>query len=141
MLSFILNRWRELLAAAAIVSIVVLYQANESKAAKLKLQSTINSAQSNMSALDKKYYEEWQDEKAKNDDLLARINRGDVGLRVKATCIKPARVGDAATAELDAIARQDYYALRQGIVQSRNQILALQDIVRQQQATITELSK
>lgn len=142
MFAAILTRWREMLAAAAIVSIVVLYQMNESKSAKLATQGAVINAQRNMVALDSNYYQEWQNEKAKNDDLADRVNRGTVGLRVKATCPRPTSgVGDATTAELDAVARQDYYALRQGITQSAKQIEALQAIVKSQSETIKELSK
>ncbi|AXH50975.1 inner membrane spanin [Serratia phage Scapp] len=142
MFAAILTRWREMLAAAAIVSIVVLYQMNESKSARLAAQGAVINAQRNMAALDSNYYQEWQNEKAKNDDLAYRVNRGTVGLRVKATCARPTTgVGDATPAELDATARQDYYALRQGITQSAKQIEALQAIVKSQSETIKELSK
>lgn len=142
MLSVIFARWRELLAAAAIVSIVVLYQMNDAKGARIKKQNAVLQAQQNVASLDKNFYQEWQDEKGKNDRLRAGVANGSVGLRVRATCpTTTPGVVDAAAAELDGVVRPTYYALREAITQSDAQIKGLQALVKQQDKLIQELTK
>lgn len=133
MLATLIGRWRELLTAAGIVSIVVLYNMNAAKGDHIRKQDAVISAQRNMVTIGNNYYSEWKNEQAKNDALTTGINNGTIGLRVKATCpgSTPGMV-DGAAAELDATARQDYYTLRAGVTQATNQINGLQAIVREQ---------
>ena len=71
-----------------------------------------------------------------NDDLRLAVDAGRERLRLAATCTtKPAQAGtgsvaDAATAELTADARSDYFTLRDQLALSRQMILGLQDHVR-----------
>lgn len=72
-----------------------------------------------------------------NDDLRRAVDAGSQRLRLTATCStpKPAQtsaggVADAATAELTADARSDYFTLRDQLALSQQMILGLQDHVR-----------
>ena len=71
------------------------------------------------------------------NDLRRAVDDGRQRLRVKATCSSPkldqtgaGGVADAATAELAADARSDYFTLRDQLALSRQMILGLQDHVR-----------
>ena len=71
------------------------------------------------------------------NDLRRAVDDGSKRLRVKATCSTPkpdqtgaGGVDDAASAELTADARSDYFTLRDQLAQSREMILGLQDHVR-----------
>jgi prophage endopeptidase len=73
----------------------------------------------------------------KNNALMRDVESGRKRLRVKATCPMPdtaprTRMGDAASPELDTAARQDYYALRNGIERVTAQLGACQDILRRE---------
>ena len=74
---------------------------------------------------------------SKNADLQRDVADGRKRLRVNATCSSPksdhtsaGSVADAATAELAADARPDYFTLRDQLALSREMILGLQDHVR-----------
>ena len=74
---------------------------------------------------------------SENNDLRRAVDDGRQRLRVKATCSSPkpdqtgaGGVADAATAELAADARSDYFTLRDQLALSREMILGLQDHVR-----------
>ena len=89
-------------------------------------------------AIDLKRTLELNDERTKNNDLRLAVDAGISRLRLNATCSAPATpaasaggVADAATAELTADARQDYFTLRDQLALSRQMILGLQDHVRQ----------
>ena len=71
------------------------------------------------------------------NDLRRAVDDGTKRLRVKAVCpttvpakTSPGSVADAATAELTADARPDYFTLRDQLALSREMILGLQDHVR-----------
>lgn len=71
------------------------------------------------------------------NDLRRAVDSGSKRLFVKASCSTqkpdqtgPGRVADAATAELAADARSDYFTLRNQLALSREMILGLQDHVR-----------
>ena len=71
------------------------------------------------------------------NDLRRAVDDGSKRLRVKATCSPPkpdqtgaGGVADAATPELTADARSDYFTLRDQLALSREMILGLQDHVR-----------
>ena len=77
-------------------------------------------------------------ERAENDALRLDVAAGRKRLSVKATCSAavPASAGaggvaDAATAELAADARPDYFTLRDQLALSKQMILGLQDYVHQ----------
>lgn len=69
--------------------------------------------------------------------LQRDVTDGRQRLLVKATCPAPvpgaagsAGVADAATAELSADARPDYFTLRSELIQTREMLLGLQDYIR-----------
>jgi len=72
------------------------------------------------------------------NSLRNRVGDGSYGLRVAATCPKPAQTDDApnptvdhgTAPELDSAARQDYFALRDGIGRITSQIEACQGELR-----------
>lgn len=89
-------------------------------------------------ASDLKRTQELNHERAENDALRLDVAAGRQRLPVKATCSTPATgkagaggLADAATAELTADARSDYFTLRDQLALSRQMILGLQDHVRQ----------
>lgn len=69
-----------------------------------------------------------------NKMLMDNVARDSVRLRVKANCVSTAAaspgVGNGRTAELDTAARQDYYALRDGIALVETQLKACQSAIR-----------
>ena len=74
---------------------------------------------------------------SENNDLRRAVDDGRQRLRVKAICsspkpdqTSPGSVADAATPELTADARSDYFTLRDQLALSREMILGLQDHVR-----------
>lgn len=89
-------------------------------------------------AIDQKRTEELNLANAKNAALQLDVDNGVVRLPVRATC-KPtvpatagaAGVADAATSELAADARPDYFTLRGQLALSEQMILGLQDHIRQ----------
>jgi prophage endopeptidase len=88
--------------------------------------------------LDEKNTEELNDALEENKHLRADVDAGRQRLRLNATCSSatvPADPGaaglaDAGTAELTADARQDYFTLRDQLALTRQQVLGLQDYVR-----------
>jgi prophage endopeptidase len=95
-----------------------------------------------VSDLDEQHAKELNDAKQENDRLRAAVDAGSVRLRVHAKCVAAAAsssvpasaaaasVDDGSTVELDAGARQDYFALRAGIEHDQKLILGLQSYVR-----------
>ncbi len=93
-----------------------------------------------VAALDAQHTKELNDEKRKLADLRDDVRTGRVGLRVNASCTParagvptatgPAGVADAAGPRLDEAAERDYFALRDGIATTRQQIAGLQDYIR-----------
>jgi prophage endopeptidase len=89
--------------------------------------------------IDQQRTEELNHERAENAALRRDVDAGNQRLLVRATCSRPAmsasagagRVADAATAELAADARPDYFTLRDELALSREMILGLQDHIRQ----------
>lgn len=83
--------------------------------------------------LDKQHTQALSEAQAENRRLSAAVSAGNQRLRVQATCVPTAAsttgVDDGATAELDADARQDYYAIRQQITQTEAALTGLQDWV------------
>ena len=74
---------------------------------------------------------------SENAELRRAVDDGTKRLRVKAVCptsvstnTSPGSVADAATPELTADARSDYFTLRDQLALSREMILGLQDHVR-----------
>lgn len=87
--------------------------------------------------IDKKYAQELSDAREEIEGLRADVDAGNKRLRVKAIC--PASVptaasapgvDDAAGAELDPIARQDYFALRERVILTEKRLAGLQDYVK-----------
>lgn len=83
--------------------------------------------------LDREHTQALSEAQAENRRLAAAVSAGNQRLRVQATCVpattSATRVDDGATAELDAYARQDYYAIRQQITQTEAALAGLQDWV------------
>jgi prophage endopeptidase len=86
---------------------------------------------------DRKNTQELTDALNTNQELRRAADAGDQRLLVNATCTAaksansgPGRVVNAATAELAADARSDYFTLRDQLALSRQMILGLQDHVR-----------
>lgn len=86
------------------------------------------SSSARMAAADQKHTGELTDAKGRIDDLERRVAGGRSGLRIAAKCpaAKPLPQagrspslggGGGESAELDANARPDYYALRRGVVE------------------------
>jgi len=83
-------------------------------------------------------------ERTKANEEIARfraaVDDGAVRLRVRAHCPAPGvsqpagtpGVGDAAAPELDPAARQDYFALRQGILDLERQLNEAQDLLERE---------
>lgn len=77
-----------------------------------------------------------------NDRLRAAADAGAVRVRVRAACPAArlpeapagAGLGERAQAELDANARQDYFALRGAIIETEKALTACQDILRKERA-------
>jgi prophage endopeptidase len=97
--------------------------------------------QQSVADLDRQHTKEMQDAKQENERLRAAVDAGAVQLRVRAKCpaapagdvrsaAAAAGVDDDGTVELDAGARQHYFALRDGIKHDREVILGLQGYVR-----------
>ncbi|MGY2137776.1 lysis system i-spanin subunit Rz [Pseudomonas reactans] len=89
-------------------------------------------------AIDLKRTLELDHERASNLELRRAVDDRRQRLRVNATCsaagtekASAGGVADAATAELAANARPDYFTLRDQLAQSKQMILGLQDYVHQ----------
>ncbi|MEB0090070.1 lysis protein [Pseudomonas sp. CCI4.2] len=89
-------------------------------------------------AIDLQRTQELNDERTENDGLRRAVDDGRQRLRVNATCSaavpsdpSTGRLADAASAELTADARPDYFTLKDQLALSRQMILGLQDHVRQ----------
>lgn len=76
-----------------------------------------------------------QEANNENERLAAAVRAGNVRLRIAATCpavpgaAAGAGMGDAAVPELAPDARQDYHALREGIVLKESQLTTCQAIL------------
>lgn len=112
----------------------------DSRAKVTKLQADAEFAAQTLAArdaLDRKYIQEMSDARRENDSLRAAVDAGRKRVLVKASCAKlPAAAGtpgvdDGAGAELNADARQDYFDLREQIVETEKQLAGLQEYVRQ----------
>lgn len=95
-------------------------------------------AQAARDALDRKFVQEMADAKHENEVLRADVVAGNRRLLVKASCPKSVSsvagasgLDDGAGAELNADARQDYFDLREQIVETEKQLAGLQEYVRQ----------
>lgn len=106
-----------------------------------KARKTEKDWQAKLAERDEQHLKEMQNAKQENERLRAAVDAGVVQLRVRAKCpAAPASVvrsaapapgvDDGGTVELDAGARQHYFALRAGIKRDREMILGLQDYVR-----------
>lgn len=84
-----------------------------------------------LSEIDRKNTEALKNAREENDRLSAAVNADSKRVYVKASCPKPtaASVGNATSAELDRESRQDYFRLRQQMIETRQQVLVLQDYV------------
>lgn len=111
-----------------------------SRAEVVQLQADVEFARQTMAArdaLDRKFFQEMADAKHENEGLRASVAAGARRVLVKASCPKlPAAAGatsldDGAGAELNANARQDYFDLRDQIVETEKQLSGLQEYVRQ----------
>ncbi|WP_137163385.1 lysis protein [Pseudomonas asiatica] len=144
-----MSRWPVIAfsALAAVLLVVFLMRDRErlsdelsaSRAEVVQLQADAEFAAQAMAArdaLDRKYIQEMSDAKRDNERLRADVAAGNRRLLVKASCPKlPAAAGasgvdDAGTAELAADARQDYFDLRDQIVETEKQLAGLQEYVR-----------
>ncbi|MDD2038739.1 lysis protein [Pseudomonas putida] len=95
-------------------------------------------------ALDRKFFQEMSDAKQENESLRADVAAGNKRVLVKASCPKPVPgpagatgLDDGAGAELTADARQDYFDLREQIVETEKQLSGLQEYVR----TVVQVAK
>ncbi|UUC20546.1 lysis protein [Pseudomonas asiatica] len=112
-----------------------------SRAEVVKLQADVEFAAQTMAArdaLDRKFFKEMSDAKQENENLRAAVDAGNRRVFVKASCPKPVSssagatsLDDGASAELAANARQDYFDLREQIVETEKQLAGLQEYVRQ----------
>lgn len=89
-------------------------------------------------ALDRKFFQEMADAKHENESLRAAVAAGTRRVLVRASCPTPVPTPAGATsldddsgAELVADARQDYFDLRDQIVETEKQLSGLQEYVRQ----------
>ena len=87
--------------------------------------------------IDRTRTEELNHALSENTELRRAVDDGTKRLRVKAVCptsvptnTSPGSVADAATPELTADARSDYFTLRDQLALSEKMILGLQDHVR-----------
>ena len=87
--------------------------------------------------IDRTRTEELNHALSENAELRRAVDDGSKRLRVKAVCptsvptnTSPGSVADAATPELTADARSDYFTLRDQLALSEKMILGLQDHVR-----------
>ena len=111
--------------------------ANASRLA-LTLQAQRDKA-AELAELDRIHTEKLTDALSENNRLAADIADGRRRLLVKASCPSTARtdttattsVDDAGTAELDPIARQDYYALRRQVTLTESALAGLQGYVKE----------
>lgn len=112
--------------------------ANASRLA-LTLQAQRDKADE-LAELDRIHTEKLTDALSENNRLAADIADGRRRLLVKASCPSTARtdtaatttsVDDAGTAELDPIARQDYYALRRQVTLTESALAGLQGYVKE----------
>ena len=103
-------------------------QLNEAVSENQQLRDKVDK----VTELDRKNTEALKNAREENDRLSASVNAGNKRVYVKASCPKSttASVGNATAAELDPVARQDYFHLRQQLINIRQQVLVLQDYVR-----------
>lgn len=103
-------------------------QLNEAVSENQQLRDKVDK----VTELDRKNTEALKNAREENDRLSAAVNAGNKRVYVKASCPKPttASVGNATAAELDRESRQDYFRLRQQLIDVRQQVLVLQDYVR-----------
>lgn len=111
-----------------------------SRAEAVQLQADAEFAAQTLAArdaLDRKFFQEIADAKHKNEILRAAVAAGTRRVLVKASCPKPSTIAgtssldDDSGAELVANARQDYFDLRDQIVETEKQLSGLQEYVRQ----------
>ena len=151
-----MSRWPviALSALAAVLLICLLISDRErledelkaSRAEVVQLQAEAEfaaQAQAARDALDRKYIQEMSDARRENDSLRAAVDAGAKRLLVKASCPKlPAAAGttsvdDANQPTLTTAAGQDYFHLRDQIIQTEKQLTGLQEYVR----TLVEVAK
>lgn len=110
-----------------------------SRAEVVQLQADVEFAAQTMAArdaLDRKLFKEMSDAKQENESLRADVAAGTKRVLVKASCPKlPAAAGasgldDGAQPALTADAGQDYFRLRDQIIQTEKQLTGLQEYVR-----------
>jgi prophage endopeptidase len=111
-----------------------------SRAEAVQLQTDVEFAAQTLAArdaLDRRFFQEIADAKHKNESLRAAVAAGTRRVLVKASCPKPSTIAgtpsldDDSGAELVANARQDYFDLRDQIVETEKQLSGLQEYVRQ----------
>lgn len=93
-----------------------------------------------LAELDRIHTEKLTDALSENNRLAADVAVGKRRLLIKASCPSTARtdttattasMDDAGTAELDPIARQDYYALRRQVTLTESALAGLQGYVKE----------
>lgn len=135
-------------ALAAVLLVVFLVRDRErladelisSRAEVVQLQADAEfaaQAQAARDALDRKFFQEMADAKHENEVLRADVAAGNRRLLVKASCSKSVSsvagasgVDDADQPALTAAAGQDYFRLRDQIIQTEKQLTGLQEYVR-----------
>lgn len=140
--AWFLERWRIVLAAAAIVAIVVLWQDTAALRRDVHAQKATIDQQANMitaqraaqaavAAIDFKRTKELSDAQDKIDILERAVDAGAKRLRVAATCTSaaPTSVGDGTGPRLTDAAQRDYYTLRRRINTVTLQLNTLQDYI------------
>lgn len=94
-----------------------------------------------LSGIDAAGTEELQKVKNENDSLRRRVSSGTIGLRVAATCpavnspaastAKSGRLDSGAAAVLNPAAEQDYFALRENIVEGESKLATCQQSLKE----------
>jgi prophage endopeptidase len=137
-----LERWRIVLAAAAIVAIVVLWQDASALRRGVHAQKTTidqqastitaqRAAQAVVAAIDFKRTKELSDAQDKIDILERAVDAGTKQLRISATCTPATStsVGNGTGPRLTDAAQRDYYTLRRRINTVTLQLNTLQDYI------------
>ena len=146
---------KSLLLAVVVVMVLLLWQIDrvtasrdalslsllESQSKAARLQATLQAQREKvqiLTALDTKYSQELTYAQSENERLAADIATGKRRLLIKASCpgsprlpetTGTASVDDGSTAELNHVARQDYYTLRRQLTKTDKALAGLQAYV------------
>lgn len=148
---------KSLLLAVVVVMVLLLWQIDRVTASRDSLSASLLESQGKiadmeatlkaqrekvqiLTALDTKYSQELTYAQSENERLAADIASGKRRLLIKTSCptnsglpgtATTTSVDDGSAAELDPIARQDYYALRRQVTLTESALAGLQGYVRE----------